>query len=221
MRRLICVVATGWLASGAIAQEGKGVQPGQRLPGPFPAYVVTAPAGKPSTEAVQPEERVNLGDRARVGKFHDFVTHFGLAPTVAIVSRSAPPAADQPLAKLVQALDKAVEEKKNARLNAFVVFLGLKGDYLKDDTRVAQVKAIEAFADQLKLKNVPTAIDLTESARTKSFGIGAETPVTVFVYDGNHMVKARFDLGGDKPLDDAAVKAVLDEVAKLVGPLKK
>lgn len=221
MRRLMCVVATGLLAASLTAQEPKGVQAGQRLPGPFPAYIVAAPAAKGGSEVVQPEERVNLGDRGRVGKFHDYITQFGLAPTVAIFSRAAPPAADQPLAKLIAALDRAVDEKKNARLSTFAIFLGLKGDYLKDETRVAQSKAIEAFAEQLKLKNIPLAIDLTDSARTKLYGIGTETPVTILVYDGNHMVKARFDLGGDKPLDDAAVKAVLEEVVKLVGPLRK
>ncbi len=221
MRRMLCVVGVGLLVTALGAQESKGVQAGQRVPGPFPAYVVTAPTAKSGPEVVQSEERANLGDRSRVGKFHDFITQFGLAPTVAIFSRAAPPAADQPLAKLVAALDRAVDEKKNARFNAFVVFLGIKGDYLKDETRPAQVKAIEAFAEQLKLKNVPLAIDLTDSPRTKLFGIGSETPVTVLVYDGNQMVKARFDLGGDKPLDDAAVKAVLDEVSKLVGPLRK
>lgn len=221
MRRLMCVVAAGLWAASLTGQEPKGVQAGQRLPGPFPAYVVAAPVAKGGADVVQPEERVNLGDRARVGKFHDFITQFGLAPTVAVFSRTSPPAADQPLAKLVAALDKAVGEKKNARLNAFVIFLGIKGDYLKDETRVGQARAIDAFADQLKLNNVPLAIDLTESPRTKLFGIGADTPVTVLVYDGNHMVKARFDLGGSKPLDDAAVKAVMDEVAKLVGPLRK
>jgi hypothetical protein len=221
MRRLVCVVAVGLIGGGLIAQESKGVQAGQRLPGPFPAYVVSAPAAKSTSDAVLPEERLNLGDPSRVGKFHDFITQFGLAPTVAVFSRAAPPAADQPLAKLVAALDRAVGEKKNARLNAFVIFLGIKGDFLKDETRVGQTKAIAAFADQLKLKNVPLAIDQTDSPRTKLFGIGADAPVTVLVYDGNHMVKARFDLGGDRPLDDAAVKAVLDEVAKLVGPLKK
>src|SRR5688572_13595855 len=107
MRHALVVVVAGVFSGLAGAQEAKpaGTQPGQVLPGPFRAYVVTGQARQPAAEGVQSEDRQNLGDVGRVGKFHDFVTRYGLDPTVAVLSREAPPAPDQPLAKLFQSFN--------------------------------------------------------------------------------------------------------------------
>jgi hypothetical protein len=209
MCRALVVVVIGGLALGGVAgQEAKsGAKVGQVLPGPFRAYVVTGPLPSASGEGLLPEERQNLGDAGRVGKFHDFVTRYGLDPSVAVFSHSPPPAPDQPLAKLFAQLDQAVAKNRATRLHAFGIFLLLKDDFLKDESRPAVVKQIQAFAEQAKLANVPLALDLAESERTRAYGIAAETAV-----------RARFDYTADKPLDDAGVQAVMAEVTKLVGP---
>src|SRR5262245_15242449 len=221
MLRTLALTTLGLALAGlASAQNVKvGTQPGDTLPGPFRAYVVAGekPTTPPGT--VLSEDRQNLGDPGRVSKFHDFVTRYGLDPVAAVFVRDNPPGIDQPLAKLFKELDKAVEKHRNARLHAFGVFLTLKGEFFKDDQQGAQVKAIEAFAQQAQIKNVPLAIDQSESERTKAYQLGLEQVVAVVVYN-NLKATARFSFTLDKPLDDAGVQAVMAEVHKLVA-LKK
>jgi hypothetical protein len=213
MGMLIVGVALIGVTAAAVAQDGKP------LPGPFRAYVVTGEEPKASSEGLLPSERQNHGDYGRIGKYHDFVTRFGLDPAVAVISRQPPPAADQPLAKLIQALDQAVEKNKLARLHGWAVFLGLKDDYLKDESRLAQIKQIEAFSKALNLKHVPLALDLADSERTRAYSIAADTAVTVIIYN-NLKIVGRWDFNDDKPLDDAALKTIQAEVTKLVGAKK-
>jgi hypothetical protein len=203
------------MAGMVVAADPTGTQPGQVLPGPFTAYVVFGgPKGK-QTDPVQTEERQNFADPSRAGKFHDLVTRFGLDPTVAVFARDGVPAEDAPLARLIKSLDQLVQKNRNARLHAFVVFLNLQKEFLKDDTRIPQAKAIEQLATKLDLRDTPLAMDQVESDRTKSFGLNPDQLITVIVYE-NLKVKARFDFTADKPLDEAGLKAIEAEVAKLI-----
>ncbi len=221
MRHIFAVMVALALVSPAVAQETQaaGTQPGQTLPGPFRAYVVTGQANPTPPDGVQPEERQNLGDVARVGKFHDFVTRYGLDPTVAVFSHAPPTGPDQPLAKLFQALDQSVDKHRSARLHAFGIFLTLKGDYLTDESWAALIKQIEGFARQLQLKNIPLALDKAESERTKAYNIPADATVVVLLYV-DQKVTARHAFTADRPLDDAGVQAILADVRKLVEPKK-
>ena len=208
------------LAGLAAAQEVKvGTQPGETLPGPFRAYVVTGDKATTPAGVVLSADRQNLGDPGRISKFHDFVTRYGLDPVVAVFVRDNPPGADQPLTKLFKQLDAAVDKHRNGRLHAFGVFLTLKGEFFKDDQQSAQVKQIETFAQQAQLKNVPLALDQAESERTKSYQLGLEQVVTVVIYN-NLKVTSRSAFTLDKPIDDAGVQAVMAEVNKLVAPKK-
>src|SRR5262245_35765792 len=207
-------VAIG-MAGLVVAADPTGTEPGQVLPGPFNAFVVFGGPKGTSTEPVQTEERQNFADKARVGKFHDLITRFGLDPTVAIFTREAPPAEDSPLGKLIKQLDTTVQAKRNSRLHAFVVFLGLKNELLKDDTRIPQIKAIEQLATKLELKETPLALDQSESDRTKSFNIGNDDQVVVIFYD-TLVVRAKLVFTNDKPLDEAGIKAVEAEIEKLL-----
>jgi hypothetical protein len=216
MRRTLAVLGVvGLLAGWVAAQESTpGTQPGRVLPGSFRAYVVTNPETRPAEAGVLSEDRQNLSDVARVGRFHDFVTRYGLDPTVAVFARDIP-AADQPLAKLLKALDESVKKHRNARLHAFGIFLTLKGEYFQDEAWSSLIKQIESLAQQLQLKNVPLALDKTESERTKAYQIAPENAAVVLVYV-NQQVVARFAFTADKPLDDAGVQAILGQVNKLV-----
>jgi hypothetical protein len=212
---VIWLVATGAI----VAADPIGTEPGQVLPGPFPAYIVAAGSkpAPPVNEKTQTEERLNFGDPTRAGKFHDLITRFGLDPTVAIFIREAPPAEDSPLAQLLKSLDAQIRANRNARLHAFAVFLRLKDDFLKDDSRIPQIKAIDQFANKLGLKELPVAIDLAESDRTRAYKLGADATVTIILYE-KLKVRSKFVFTADKPLDEAAVKNILDEVKKLVKP---
>lgn len=198
-----------------VAADPTGTQPGQVLPGPFNAFVVFGGPKGTATDPVQTEERQNFADPTRAGKFHDLVTRFGLDPTVAVFTREAPPAEDAPLAQLIKQLDAAVQKKRAARLHAFAVFLGLKTDFLKDDTRLPQIRAIEQFATKIDLKEMPLALDQAESDRTKAFNITADDQVVILLYD-NLKVRARLAFTADKPLDEAGIKAVMAEVEKML-----
>jgi hypothetical protein len=220
MSRVLTIVLACSLAGLVVARETKptGTQPGQVLPGPFTALIVTNPDAPKPPEGVVSEDRSNLGDLARVGKFHDLVTYYGLDPTVAIFSRQ-PPQADQPLGKLVQTLDQAVVKHRNDRLHAFAVFLTLKGPFAEEASQPSQVKQIRAFAEQLHLIATPLALDRTESEPAKAYDIPADATVFVLTYV-NQTVLARHVFTADKPLDDAAIQTILGDVQKLIGEKK-
>jgi hypothetical protein len=222
MRLTLTVVLMGGLFASLVAgQEAKqvGTQPGQVLPGPFTALVVTSPDAPKPPEGVVSEDRSNLGDLARVGKFHDFVTHYGLDPTVTVFSRELPQGVDQPLGKLLKALDQAIAKNRNARLRAFAVFLTLKGPFFEDVNHPVQVKQLQDFAEQLQLKYVPLALDRTDSERTKAYAIPADVTTLVLVYV-NQTVVARHAFTADKPLDEAAIEPILGDVNKVVAASK-
>ncbi|HEX4588550.1 MAG TPA: hypothetical protein VH120_01395 [Gemmataceae bacterium] len=217
-RTFVLVLAGGLLAGLAAAEDAKqtGTQPGQILPGPYTTFVVSNPDAPKPPEGVVSEERANLGDLARVGKFHDLVTYYGLDPTVAVFSRQLPQGADQPLGKLLKALDQAVAKNRNARLHAFAVFLTLRGPFLEDVNQPVQVQQIRDFGEQLKLATVPLALDRVESDQSKTYDIPADATVVVLVYV-NHKVEARHVFTADKPLDDAAIQTILGDANKSVG----
>jgi hypothetical protein len=221
MSRVLTIVLGAGLCAGWAAGQGAkptGTQPGQVLPGPFTAFVVTNPGAQKPPEGTVSEDRFNLGDLARVGKFHDFVTDYGLDPTVAVFSRQLPQA-DQPLGKLLQALDQAAIKNRNARLHAFAVFLTLKGPFLEDDQQPVQIKQIEDFGNQLQLKAVPLTLDTTENDQAKAYDIPADATAVVLIAV-NQIVRARHVFTADKPLDDAAVQAIVADINKAIGVKK-
>lgn len=215
-RTLTIVTALGLFAGLLTAQDSRpmGTQPGQVLPGPFRALVVFNPDAPKGPEGVVSEDRANLGDHARLGKFHDPITRYGVDPTVAIFSRELPQN-DSALAKLVQTLDQEVGKHRNDRLHSFVTFLTLKGDFTQDVAQPLQIKQIREFGENLQLKHTPLLLDRTESERTKAYNISADTTVLVLVYV-NQTVQARFSFTADKPLDDAGVQSILAAAKKLI-----
>jgi hypothetical protein len=219
-RRILTVVLAGGLAAFVAAQDAKtGTQPGQVLPGPFRALVVVNPDAPKQPEGVLSEDRANLGDLARVGKFHDLVTRYGVDPAVGVFSRELPQGGDTPLAKLVKALDEAVGKSRNARLHAYAIFLTMKNDFTQDVNQPVQIKKIQDFAEQVQDKNVPMGLDRAESERTKAYDLPADASVVVLTYV-NLTVKTRHAFTADRPLDDAAVQAILGDVNSLIGRKK-
>lgn len=186
----------------------------ERIPGPFRAYVVFG-GSKPKSDVIMTADQQNYADATREGKFHCLVTRSGLDPTVAVFVRGEPPAEGQPLAKLIGELDAAAVKHPNSRLKTFAVFLGLRTDFLRDDTRAAQIGAIKEFAAKAGLKVTPLALDEIESDRTQSFKIDGESNVTVVVFE-NQVILKRFAFTADKPLDDDGVRAVMAEVEAIV-----
>jgi hypothetical protein len=201
MRRCLGMMLVAAWAVAAVAgadQPKTGTEPGNVLPGPFRCYTVTG---------------------ARAGKFHDFVTEYGLDPTVAVFFREPIPSEDQPLGKLLRQLNASVGGNRGGRLHAFAVLLALKDEFLKDDNRGAMIDGLEKLSAKLSLQNVPLGLERTESEQTKRYNIPVDATVTILVYN-NQIVQARFAFGADKPFDEAAVSAVMAEVGKLSGKKK-
>ena len=165
---LVLSVAVVWAAAGlAAAQESvpSGPQKGEMLPGSFHPYNATG------------EHR----DRP-----HCLVCEYGLSPVVAVFTRDVP-APDRPVAKLLQALDEAVEKNKALGLRAFAVVLTDAADNV--DARKAAAQRLRDFAEAAKLRNVVLSLDT--AAGPKDYKLSPDAEVTVLVYS-RHKVEANF-----------------------------
>ena len=195
-RSLVLLLAVAAVA--ASDQPKTGTEPGNVLPGPFRCYTVTG---------------------ARAGKFHDFVTEYGLDPAVAVFFREPIPSEDQPLGKLLQQLNATVGASRGGRFHAFGVLLALKDEFIKDEARGTFIDGLEKLSAKLNLQNVPLGLERIESEQTKRYNLPADAAVVVLVYN-QQIVQARFTFSADKPFDDAALSAVMAEVGKLTGKKK-
>ena len=212
---------------GSSAQDKEKAEPEKAEPAKaddvgagFRAYIVAEPRF--------PAEDI----RNRNGKMQDLVTDHGLEPVIAVFSRTIPAAVDHPLAAVVKKLDELAEVKdfKARRLGAFVVFLGQKNEFRKDDTRDARIVEIGQFVSGVMPKR--TTIGLAEATETPdgteqplvpaqvtAMGIGPEDDVVIVFYHKLHVIK-RWKFPASKPPGDEDLKAIEAEVAKLLGKKK-
>jgi hypothetical protein len=224
-RALWAVVAGLAVGFGSAAQDPKkdgepAPAAGEQIGAGFRAYVVAEPRF--------PKDDV----RNRAGKMQDLVTDHALEPTIAIFSRTIPADVTHPLAFVVKKVDELQENKayKARRLGSFVVFLSLKDEFRKDETRDARIKEIEQFVSGLMPKH--TTVGLAEATETpdgtnnplvpaqvQAMGIAPEDDIVVVFYDRFH-VRNRWKFTGEKPPTDADLKAIEDAVAKALTPKK-
>ena len=163
----------------------------------------------------------------------DLVTEHGLEPTIAVFARTIPADVAQPAGFLVKKLDalQEMKEYKAKRLGAFMVFLALKDEYRKDETRDPRIKEIQQFAAGIMPKH--TTIALAEAtavpegsetplvpAQVQAMGIGPEDDIVVVFYDRLHVIK-RWKFPASKPPTEEDLKAIDDAVAKELAPTKK
>lgn len=212
------------LAVGLVAQDKK------ETPEP------TAPAGEEITAGfrayIVAEPRFGKEDvRNRTGKMQDLVTDHALEPTIAVFSRTIPPDIVQPLAFVIKKLDALQEtrELKAKRLGAFVVFLALKDEFRKDETRDARIREIEQFVAALMPKHTTIGLaEATESpdggaplvpAQVQKMGIGTEDDLVIVFYNKFHVIK-RWKFPASKGPTEEDLKALEDEVAKTLGGKK-
>jgi hypothetical protein len=208
------------IAIGSAAQEKKDAPAGEEVSSGFRAYVVAEPRF--------PKEDV----RHRVGKMQDLVTDHALEPTIAVFSRTIPADVTHPLAAVVKKVDELQENKayKARRLGAFLVFLGLKDEFRKDETRDARIKEVEQFVSGLMPKH--TTVGLAEAtvaaggsnaplvpAQVQAMGIATEDDLVVILYNKLHVLN-RWKFSADKPPAAADLKAIEDAVAKALAPKK-
>jgi hypothetical protein len=206
------------LVVGLMAQDKKDAAPaGEEITGGFRAYIVAEPRF--------PKDDV----RNRTGKMQDLVTDHALEPTIAVFSRTIPADVVQPMAFVIKKLDALQEAKeyKAKRLGAFVVFLALKDEFRKDETRDARIREIEQFVSQLMPKH--TTIGLAEATETpdgtnmplvpaqvQAMGIGPEDDLVIVFYDKFHVIK-RWKFPASKGPTEEDLKQLDDVVAKTLG----
>lgn len=126
----------------------------------------------------------------------------GGRPVVMVFARK-PNAA---LASLVKEIEKKVEENADKKLASFVNLLG--------DDREAAEAAAKKFVEANKVSKVAIAVPVEYENGPADFGINPKAEVTVMLYVGTK-VKANHAFAEGK-LDKAGIKAVIDDVAKIL-----
>lgn len=194
----------------------------------FRAYVIVEPRYDAK------DVRNPIGTKDKPGRNPvDLVTDNGLQPVIAVFSRVIPTDANHPLTAVVKKLDELCEVKdyKARRLAAFLVFLSLKDEFRKDPTFDNRVKEISQFASGVMPKQTTIALaeasetpDGTEQplvpAQLQAMGIAPEDDYVIVFYYKFKVLK-RWKFKAANPPGEADLKALEDEVAKLLGPRKK
>jgi hypothetical protein len=226
MRLASWAFGLGWLglSAGIIGAAGaqekdKEAPPAKKakadvIPGTFRLYVV-------SDKRYDPKDELN-----RTGKLHDPVGEHGLAPVLAVFSRSVPDKADDPLVALLQAQDRLAQKYRALRLGAFAAFLTLTRDFPEAQDRDEKIAAVANLARSANVANV--TIGLAEAAteengkvgpspQVEAWKIGAEDDVTVVFYYRFEVV-GRWAFPKDKPPTPADIDAIAAAVDKLLAP---
>ena len=212
-----------WLGLGVVtlasALAGVAQEKREDVPQGFRAYVVNEPRFPPSEL------------RNRTGKMQDFVCEHGLNPVIAVFSRTIPADATHPLNGLVAKQDALGNDYVTRRLGTYVVFLSLKDEYRKDETRDDRIIEIQRFVKEAMPKR--TTIGLAEATETPDgtnqaavpaqvtgMGIAADDDLVIVLYHRFGIVK-RWKFKADAPPTEATLTQLTAEVEKLLGPVKK
>lgn len=177
---------------------------GKDLPGPFQPYNVTGPHKQ---------------------RFHCLMSEHGLEPMVMIFHKGVD--FSEPLPKLLQRLDTAIDKNAATRLGAFVVFLpedlpdvlGSKEEKNQDtnskndDARRELEKKIEQAAADMKLKHVVLCLD--NKSDVAKYRLNEENLVTVVLYTKLRIAAVHALPKSD--FTDAAVDKIMTDVAEKLG----
>src|SRR5262249_16073487 len=124
-----------------------GLLPGQR-PGPYSAVISTGP---------------------QRGQSYCYICETGERPAVVVFARSL----SDPLAKLVQGLDKAIDENKKPDLRAWVTFLS--ADQLGLDPKIVE------WSRKHGIRNIPAGV-FEDIAGPPSYRLARDADVTVLFF---------------------------------------
>ncbi|MGD9724143.1 MAG: hypothetical protein AB7O59_22795 [Pirellulales bacterium] len=143
-----------------------------------------------------------VNDGRSVGDNFCYRCMLGNKPVVMVFARKA----DGSLANLAKNLDKHVAKNADQKLSSFINLLGSDADGLK-------AKAKE-FAATNKLENVALVVPQDNQNGPPEFNISPDAEVTVTIYRQGK-VAATHALGPGQ-LDDAAIKAIVADTAKIL-----
>jgi len=161
--------------------------------------------------------------------YHCPVTDHSLEPMVLIFYKNVD--FSDPLPKLLQQLDTAIEKNPDKRLGAFVTFLpddlpdvaGSKENKdqdinsKNDDARLAIEKKIEQGAVDMKLRHVVLGLD--HKSDVSKYGLSDENLITVVLYTRLKIV-AVYALSKDD-FTEAKVGKIMADVANKLGGKRK
>lgn len=210
----VAVVWVGLMTLG-VAQEPQDKfsgKPGEFLPGAFPALIVSAPAAERAIDQTYDipaltDSDKNIRDEARVGKIHCPVTRIGVGPMVAVFARTVPDP-DSPLGKLVKQLEPILEKNRSYRPGAFITFLTLSDQLLKDAQAKDKLAAARRFTESVEAKRVIIALDQTSSERTALWAMPDDADVYVLIAYRT-LVRGVWVRSKDQPLTDEDVTAIV------------
>jgi hypothetical protein len=172
------------LPASASDKPQSGLKEGQR-PGPYSSVV-------------------SVGEQR--GRSHCFICETADRPAVIVFSRTL----SEPLAKLVQGLDKARDEHKSVDFRAWVTFL--HADQSEFDPQVRQWSKKHAF------RNVALAV-FEDIDGPPSYKLHRDADVTVICYV-NQKTVANFAFRAGE-LNDARIAEVLKTIPRLTSEVKK
>jgi len=172
-----CVIALNF----AFADSPQsGLRPGQR-PGPYSAVISTGP------------ER---------GQSFCYICETADKPAVVIFARTV----NDTLAKLVQSLDKAVDENKKAGLRVWVTFLN--PDQLSLDPKIVE------WAQKHGIRNVPIGV-LEDADGPPSYRLSRDAEVTIVLFVKQKVVANSAYRSNE--MGDAQVAEILKSLPRITG----
>jgi hypothetical protein len=204
------------LSAVGLAQESKSLAVGNTIPSSFRGFVAV-------------DQRFDKGSpRNRQDRMHCLVVDNALNPVIAVFSRSPAMNVDNQQAvpnpeikKLAPKLNEMVNKPalKALRLNSFVAFLSLGKEYPEDAKRDELTKQTKDLSAQLGTGSVPFVLAQSKSKETAEWGIDEKETLKIIFYREMKVLKT-WSFSADKPLADADVAKIEEEVASELTPKK-
>jgi hypothetical protein len=146
---------------------------------------------------------LSTGDQR--GKSHCYICETADRPAVIVFARSL----SEPLARLVQGLDRALAEQKKAELRSWVTFL-------HDDQSTFDPEVVK-WAKKHAIRGVPLGV-FEDTDGPPSYKLARDADVTVLLFVKQKVVvNAAFRAG---ELNEAKIKSILASVPKITAAKK-
>jgi hypothetical protein len=158
-----------------------GLLPGQR-PGPYSAVISTGP---------------------QRGQSFCYICETAERPAAVVFARSL----SEPLAKLVQGLDKAIDENKKSDLRAWVTFLS--ADQLGLDPKIV------AWSRKHGIRNIPAGV-FEDVTGPPSYRLARDADVTVLFFVKQKVVASFAYRSGE--WNDNEVSEIMKALPRIAGP---
>ena len=167
------------------------------------------------------DRRYDTSDvRNRTNKPHCVVCANGLNPVVAVFAPKIPTDPADPLVKLLQDIDQAVVDRKEASFSAVANFLVLPDELQFDAQRDKFADEAKALAEQSKLRAIPVGLAQKKSKATAAWKLDDNKAESVTVVFYNHLQVVELWTFEDGKPTAADRKAIIDAIEKEV-PAKK